>query len=187
MLPGVPPTNRRVEVVLVSIMSLRAGRLYSEHMYWDQASVLVQVGLLDPKLVPEGAPEGVDRLPVIGREAARRIVEEDPEADGRDYHNRLIRRARAKKGKDKAPAEESGTELAKSDAEKPVGESKGKNVQRNGQQNGKDTDGLGNEHDGVGQEEEEEEEEKDGVKHQNGGGKTPNPAAATVEDSKSDE
>ncbi|OOF91351.1 hypothetical protein ASPCADRAFT_155023 [Aspergillus carbonarius ITEM 5010] len=187
MLPGVPPTNRRVEVVLVSIMSLRAGRLYSEHMYWDQASVLVQVGLLDPKLVPEGAPEGVDRLPVIGREAARRIVEEDPEAYGRDYHNRLIRRARAKKGKDKAPAEESGTELAKSDAEKPVGESKGKNVQRNGQQNGKDTDGLGNEHDGVGQEEEEEEEEKDGVKHQNGGGKTPNPAAATVEDSKSDE
>jgi hypothetical protein len=36
-------------------VSMRAGRLYSEHVYWDQASVLVQVGLLDPKLLPEDA------------------------------------------------------------------------------------------------------------------------------------
>ncbi|PWY75526.1 dienelactone hydrolase [Aspergillus heteromorphus CBS 117.55] len=120
MLPGIPPTNRHVEVILVSIVSFRSGRLYSEHMYWDQASVLVQLGLIDPKLIPEGSPEGVDRLPVIGREAARRIVEEDPEAEGRDYHNKLIRRAKAKsKGKTKQ-VEESGTEIAKSDTEKPL-------------------------------------------------------------------
>lgn len=95
MLPGVPPTNRRVEIVMVSIVSLRAKQLYSEHIYWDQASVLVQVGLLDPKLVPQGF-QGVDRLPVIGREAARRMLNEDPEVDEPEYHNRMIKRAKHK-------------------------------------------------------------------------------------------
>lgn len=95
MLPGVPPTNRRVEIILVSIVSMRAGRLYSEHVYWDQASVLVQVGLLDPKLLPDEV-QGVDRLPVVGREAARRILHEDTEFEQEDYHNKMIRRARAR-------------------------------------------------------------------------------------------
>ncbi|KAJ5550750.1 hypothetical protein N7461_005448 [Penicillium sp. DV-2018c] len=95
MLPGVAPTNKRVEIILVSIVSLRAGRLYSEHVYWDQASVLVQVGLLDPKLLPPGV-QGVDRLPVVGREAARRILHEDTELEQEDYHNKMIRRARAR-------------------------------------------------------------------------------------------
>lgn len=104
MLPGVPPTNKKVEIILVSIVSLKAGRLCSEHVYWDQASVLVQVGLLDPKLVPENA-QGVDRLPVVGRESARRILNEDPETD-EVYHNKLIRRARAKKGKAKESGED---------------------------------------------------------------------------------
>jgi ketosteroid isomerase-like protein len=95
MLPGVPPTNKRVEIIIVSIVSIRGGRLYSEHVYWDQASVLVQVGLLDPKLLPEGV-QGVDRLPVVGREAARRILHEDTELEQEDYHNKMIRRARAR-------------------------------------------------------------------------------------------
>ncbi|KAE8323219.1 hypothetical protein BDV39DRAFT_182677 [Aspergillus sergii] len=134
MLPGVPPTNKQVEVILVSIVSLRAGRLYSEHVYWDQASVLVQVGLLDPKLVPQGV-HGVDRLPVVGREAARRILDENPEVEKKEYHNRLIRRAKAKKkGKDGVTpgVEESGTEYFKSEAEKPLenGKGKGKTVQK---------------------------------------------------------
>lgn len=120
MLPGVPPTQRRVEVVLVSIVSLRAGRLYSEHTYWDQASVLVQIGLLDPKLVPSTA-QGVDRLPVVGREAARRILNEDPELEQEEYHNRLIRRGNARARKARAsksaqPVEESAAE-APSEAE----------------------------------------------------------------------
>src|ERR1700722_3975619 len=54
ILPGVPPTNKRVEIILISIVSLKAGKLYSEHVYWDQASVLVQIGLLDPQRVPDG-------------------------------------------------------------------------------------------------------------------------------------
>ncbi|KAJ5219671.1 hypothetical protein N7468_008875 [Penicillium chermesinum] len=133
MLPGVPPTNKPVEIVLVSIVSIRSAKLYSEHVYWDQASVLVQVGLLDPKLVPNGF-SGVDRLPVIGREAARRILHEDPEVEGVNYHNRLIRRANAKNRKNQSSrssvADESAAEL-KSDAELPVRSKgdKGKNVQ----------------------------------------------------------
>ncbi|OJJ50622.1 hypothetical protein ASPZODRAFT_56374 [Penicilliopsis zonata CBS 506.65] len=108
LLPGVAPTNRKVEIILVSIAAMKAGRLYSEHIYWDQASVLVQIGLLDPKLVPKSQSEGEreedkvhDRLPVVGREAARRILHEDPE-QGDEFHNRLIRRAVAKaRGKGK--------------------------------------------------------------------------------------
>ncbi|EPS26444.1 hypothetical protein PDE_01381 [Penicillium oxalicum 114-2] len=119
MLPGVPPTDKRVEIILVSIVCLRAGRLYSEHTYWDQASVLVQVGLLDPKMVPPSA-HGVDRLPIVGREAARRILHEDLEEDEHvDYHNRLIRRARARKNRSSRASvagEESAAEF-KSDAE----------------------------------------------------------------------
>ncbi|KAK1635402.1 dienelactone hydrolase [Colletotrichum phormii] len=75
ILPGVPAMNKRVEVLVVSIVGLRGGKLYHEHVYWDQASVLVQVGLLDPRLVPEVARKnGVQRLPVVGREAARRVL-----------------------------------------------------------------------------------------------------------------
>lgn len=88
ILPNVPPTHKRVEVAIVSIVTLRGGKLYAEHVYWDQASVLVQVGLLDPKLsVSQKAREkwGVKKLPVVGREAARRLVrgfEDDDVGDG---------------------------------------------------------------------------------------------------------
>ena len=63
MLPGVAPTHRRVEVALVAIVRFREGKLAHEHIYWDQASVLKQIGLLtDP------------RLPVCGAEAARKVA-----------------------------------------------------------------------------------------------------------------
>jgi hypothetical protein len=75
LLPGIPATNRRIEVVIVSIVCIRAGKLYSEKVYWDQASVLMQVGLLDPKVVPEKFKEkGVKQLPVVGAESARAAV-----------------------------------------------------------------------------------------------------------------
>lgn len=87
ILPGVPPTGKRVEVLVASVVSVRGGRLYSEHVYWDQASVLVQTGLLDPRLLPARARKlGVKELPVVGRDAARRVMRgmedvEDGEAD----------------------------------------------------------------------------------------------------------
>jgi carboxymethylenebutenolidase len=63
MLPGIPPTNRHVEVPLVAIVRFRDGKLAHEHIYWDQASVLKQIGLLtDPS------------LPVHGVETARKVV-----------------------------------------------------------------------------------------------------------------
>jgi hypothetical protein len=49
----------------------------SEQMYWDQASVLVQIGLLDPKLVPSDmGRNGPQRLPVLGKEAAEKVLDE---------------------------------------------------------------------------------------------------------------
>lgn len=96
MLPGVSPTGKRVEIILVAIIAFKADRIFTEHLYWDQASVLVQVGLLDPKLLPEGvcsSSGGVKQLPVVGREAARRILGEYP-ARGEEYHRRLIANAK---------------------------------------------------------------------------------------------
>ncbi|KAI0423615.1 hypothetical protein F5Y09DRAFT_205845 [Xylaria sp. FL1042] len=93
ILPGVPPTNKRVQVIVVSVVTLRGGKLYHEHVYWDQASVLLQTGLLDPKLVPEKAKRnGVAKLPVVGREAARRLVRgfEDDEVDEGEADNELL-------------------------------------------------------------------------------------------------
>ncbi len=48
MLPGIAPTGRRVEVPLVAVVKFRDGKIAHEHIYWDQASVLVQIGKLDP-------------------------------------------------------------------------------------------------------------------------------------------
>jgi carboxymethylenebutenolidase len=61
MLPGIAPTGKRVEVPLVVIVRFRDGKLAHEHIYWDQASVMVQLGLLDP-----------GTLPVVGIDSARK-------------------------------------------------------------------------------------------------------------------
>ena len=65
MLPHVEPTNRYVEVPLVAIVNFRGNKLYHEHIYWDQASVLVQIGKIDPAL-----------LPVVGIDSARKLLNE---------------------------------------------------------------------------------------------------------------
>ena len=75
MLPGIAPTGKRVEVPLVAIVRFRDGKLAHEHIYWDQASVLVQIGLLD-----------ASKLPVAGVETARKVL--DPSLPG----NALMRR-----------------------------------------------------------------------------------------------
>ena len=65
MLPGVKPSGRYVEVPLVAIVAFRGDKLYHEHIYWDQASVLAQIGLLDAAA-----------LPIAGVETARKLVNE---------------------------------------------------------------------------------------------------------------
>ncbi len=62
-LPGVPPTGRQVRLPLVVIVGFQDGKVESEHIYWDQATLLVQVGLLDPG----------SGLPVTGVEQAEKI------------------------------------------------------------------------------------------------------------------
>lgn len=64
MLPGVPPTGKRVEAAFVVIVGVADGRVTHEHIYWDQASVLVQLGLLDPT-----------GLPVSGADQARLVLD----------------------------------------------------------------------------------------------------------------
>jgi carboxymethylenebutenolidase len=64
MLPGVQPTGKRVEVPLVVVAQLAGDEIVTERIYWDQASVLVQLGLLDPSC-----------LPVTGVESARKVLD----------------------------------------------------------------------------------------------------------------
>ena len=52
MLPGIAPTGRKVEVPLVAVVKFRDGKIAHEHIYWDQASVLVQIGMLDAQKLP---------------------------------------------------------------------------------------------------------------------------------------
>ena len=77
MLPGVAPTGRRVEVPLVAIVRFRGDKLAHEHIYWDQASVLVQLGLIDP-----------NNLPVAGIETTRKVLDNSLPSNG------LMERAR---------------------------------------------------------------------------------------------
>lgn len=77
MLPGVPPTGQKVEVPTVGVVAFEDGKIASEHIYWDQASVLVQIGLLD-----------ASSLPVVGAESVQKLL--DPTSVPSDL---LIRRA----------------------------------------------------------------------------------------------
>jgi carboxymethylenebutenolidase len=64
LLPGIPPTRRPVEIPLVVVAQFLDGKLASEHIYWDQASALVQIGKLDPA-----------GLPIAGVEVARKVLD----------------------------------------------------------------------------------------------------------------
>ena len=64
LLPGVKPTGRRLELVMVVIVYFEQGKIQCEHIHWDQASALVQLGLLDSA-----------GLPIAGAEAARKMLD----------------------------------------------------------------------------------------------------------------
>ena len=80
ILPGVAPTGRKVTLAHVVVMGIVDGKVTYEHIYWDQASLLVQVGLIDPA-----------KLPVIGADQARKL--RDPTLPS----NELIHRAEQRK------------------------------------------------------------------------------------------
>jgi carboxymethylenebutenolidase len=62
MLPGVAPTNKYVRIPLVAIVTFVGDKIANEHIYWDQASLLVQIGLLDPKGLPVAGVETAEKL-----------------------------------------------------------------------------------------------------------------------------
>ena len=78
ILPGIPPTGKRVEIAMLVVVQFNGDKLVHEHLYWGQASVLVQVGLLQPEC-----------LRVVGAEGARSVLDRSIRL------NDLIRRAKA--------------------------------------------------------------------------------------------
>ena len=78
ILPGIAPTGNRVEVPMIAVVQFEGDKVAHEHLYWDQASVLVQVGLLDRT------------LPVRGGEIAAQVLKPTQPM------NELIRRAMKK-------------------------------------------------------------------------------------------
>jgi len=67
--PGVEPTGRRLAVPHVAVIAFENGLIASEHIYWDQATVLMQMGLLE------------DRLPVMGADQSNRLLDADAPAN----------------------------------------------------------------------------------------------------------
>ncbi|KAF8514973.1 hypothetical protein JB92DRAFT_2811096 [Gautieria morchelliformis] len=81
ILPGVPPSGRKVAIPMISVVNVRGDRLHHEHIWWDQAGALKQVGVI-PTHTPYPLPDGKQRLclPIAGAETARLLADE---TDGR--------------------------------------------------------------------------------------------------------
>ncbi|OJD26828.1 hypothetical protein ACJ73_01797 [Blastomyces percursus] len=87
LIPAIPPTHKPVRLPMVSIVNVRGDRLYHEHIWWDQAGLLRQLGLL-PEYLPFPYPSADDgaatdngktleyKVPVAGVEAAEKLREE---------------------------------------------------------------------------------------------------------------
>lgn len=69
MIPGIPPTGKYVELPIVVVMKFKGNKIAHEHIYWDQASLLKQIGLLD-YTTPTN-----NQLPIIGIEQSKKLQE----------------------------------------------------------------------------------------------------------------
>ena len=74
MLPGVPPTGRRAELLLVAITRFENGKIASEHVYWDAASLLFQLRLIDSAAVAAGIRSAAKLL----KRAAQNAIKAEP-------------------------------------------------------------------------------------------------------------
>ena len=63
LLPNIEPTNKNIKIGLVVVVGIKDKKISHEHIYWDQASVLVQAGLINPK-----------GLPVVGQQSAEKLL-----------------------------------------------------------------------------------------------------------------
>jgi len=82
LLPSVPPTGKKLSVPMIAVVNIRGDRLYNEHIWWDQATVLRQAGIL-PSFLPfpdlnadAGGASALLRLPVAGAECAHMLLDE---------------------------------------------------------------------------------------------------------------
>lgn len=85
-IPGIPPTGKAVRLPMVSVVNVRGDRLYHEHIWWDQACCLRQLGLLPEYLpfpyrlpdgrVPQDGKRFEYRVPVAGEESAAKLVDQ---------------------------------------------------------------------------------------------------------------
>ncbi|KXN86302.1 hypothetical protein AN958_10164 [Leucoagaricus sp. SymC.cos] len=78
LMPGVPPTGKKLSIPMIAVVNVRGDRLYNEHIWWDQATALSQAGVL-PTHVPYSGSDGLSgtlRLPVAGVECAHMLMDE---------------------------------------------------------------------------------------------------------------
>ncbi|QFT56716.1 nuclear transport factor 2 family protein [Microbulbifer sp. THAF38] len=60
--PGIEATGKKLSVPHVAVIDFEGDKISSEHIYWDQATVLKQMGLLD------------NSLPVLGKDQCKRLL-----------------------------------------------------------------------------------------------------------------
>ncbi|KIX00867.1 uncharacterized protein Z518_09932 [Rhinocladiella mackenziei CBS 650.93] len=85
LVPGIPPTGKEVAVPFTAVVCVRGDRLYHEHISWDQASVLIQLGLMPEYLTyPHPMPDGTKpapgkkfeyRVPAAGAELSVKMLD----------------------------------------------------------------------------------------------------------------
>lgn len=73
--PGLQPTNKKVQIPMMAVVNIRGDRLYHEHISWDQATALAQVGLLAVYDAAEQQTNGhtTTKLPIAGAETAAKM------------------------------------------------------------------------------------------------------------------
>ncbi|CRG88991.1 carboxymethylenebutenolidase [Talaromyces islandicus] len=86
LIPGIPPTGKKLRIPFTAIVNIRGDRLYHEHISWDQLTVLFQLGLMPEYLpIPYSLPNGPTpqagykleyRVPGAGQETADKMVDE---------------------------------------------------------------------------------------------------------------
>lgn len=99
-LPGIPPTGHKLEIPFTAVVNIRGDRLYHEHIAWDQATVLTQLGLLPPSLpfnIPvrsEKPPAPGKRLefqvPAVGVQAAQKLRNKDACESNKMFNFKLL-------------------------------------------------------------------------------------------------
>lgn len=98
-LPGIPPTGRKLEIPFTAVVNIRGDRLYHEHIAWDQATVLAQLGLLPPSLpfnIPIRSEQSATgtrlefQVPTAGVQTAQKLRDKDFCESNRMFEHSLL-------------------------------------------------------------------------------------------------